>query len=96
MINNHNVGEIIEKLRKNGYFNKHLLKFNPTVEEIDSNKFPLYSPLKDDDEIVFPINIRKIYGYTDEISILSNNIFNPNVSLYTIHIRCIQKKNQNI
>lgn len=96
LINNHNVGEIIEKLRENGYFNNHLMKFNPTLDEIDINKFPLYSPLKDDDEIVFPINIRKIYGYTDEVSILSNNLFNPNVSLYTIHIRCIQKKHQNI
>tara|TARA_B110000285_G_scaffold30212_1_gene30894 strand:- start:1349 stop:2431 length:1083 start_codon:yes stop_codon:yes gene_type:complete len=92
LINNHNVEEIIVKLNAHGYFNRTTLTFNPPVEDVDSVDFPLYSPLEDNDEIVFPVTISSIYGYSDDVSLHSNNdIYNPYVSLYTVHIRCIQK-----
>ena len=93
LINNHNVQEILTKLYDNGYFQN---TFNPLPEHVDLEKYPLYSQLQDNDEIVFPVVISSIYGFSDDISMQSNdNMFHPFLSLYTIHIRCIQKTENN-
>jgi len=99
LINNHNVEEIMVQLHAHGYFYSNIgensepeYMFNPPVEKVDSELFPLYMPISDNDEIVFPVTISSIYGYSDDISIHSNDdIYNPYVSMYTIHIRCVQK-----
>ena len=100
LINNHNIEEILRQLYLHGYFleqenegNTNYI-FNPDKSLVNLQSYPLYKQLQDDDQIVFPVTINQIYGYSDDISTYSNtSIYNPNVALYTIHIKCIQKSN---
>lgn len=80
LINNINVGEVLDLL-----WNYFYLDFDCSEQHV----FDPYNVLKMDDELVFPVHILSIWGYSDHLSLLS---YEDDV-LYDYHVNIRFKQN---
>lgn len=63
LINNINVGEVLDLLWNYFYHDYGLCE--------DDHAFDPYNTLKLDDELVFPVHIKSIFGYSDKVTLLT-------------------------